>query len=108
MRKKKQHKAASSNTDKSSNLKTKKVRTIMKAPALNIDAAFNNLNDVMEAMTTSGQKDLNIYEKSSDMLKITKFGMLVEMRNSDGNAFSVLVMDSADINVFRKRIVASA
>lgn len=80
----------------------------MKATALNIDAAFNNLNDVMEAMTTSGQKDLNIYEKSADMLKVTKFGMLVEMRNSDGKAFSVLVMDDADMKTFRKRIVASA
>jgi hypothetical protein len=80
----------------------------MKAPALNIDAAFENLNEVMEAMTTSGQQDLNVYEKSQDMLKITSFGILVEMRNSDGNAFSVLVMDSADINAFRMRIVASA
>ena len=94
--------------DKSSNRKKQKVRNIMKAPALNIDAAFDNLNDVMEAMTTSGQQDLNIYEKSPDMLKITNFGMLVEMRNSDGNAFSVLVMDSADMNAFRMRIVASA
>ena len=59
-------------------------------------------------MTTSGQQDLNIYEKSSDQLKLTKFGILVEMRNSDGNAFSVLVMDSADMNIFRERIVASA
>ena len=80
----------------------------MKAPALNLDVAFDNLNDVMEAMTTTGQKDLNIYEKSLDKLHITKFGMLVEMRNSDGNAFHVLVMDNADINIFRKRIIVSA
>ena len=80
----------------------------MKAPALNLDVAFDNMNEVLEAMTTSGQQDLNIYEKSSDQLKLTKFGILVEMRNSDGNAFSVLVMDSADINAFRMRIVASA
>ena len=80
----------------------------MKAPALNLDVAFDNMNEVLDAMTTSGQQDLNIYEKSPDMLKITKFGMLVEMRNSDGNAFSVLVMDSSDMNIFRKRIVASA
>lgn len=75
---------------------------------LNIDAAFDNLNEVMNAMTTSGQKDLNVYENKSETLKITSFGALVEMRNSDGKAFSVLVMDSADVKIFRNRIVKSA
>lgn len=96
-----------SDTDKSSNLKTTKVRNTMKTPAY-IDAAFDNLEDVMEAMTISGQQDLNIYGNKFDKTSITQFGVLVEMRNSDGKAFSVLVMDDADMKTFRKRIVTCA
>jgi hypothetical protein len=79
----------------------------MNMPAY-IDNAFDNLEDVMHAMSDEGLQDLNVLENKFSKVKITRFGVLVEMRNRDEKPFSVLVMDDADMNTFRKRITTSA
>ena len=73
-----------------------------------IDDAFDNLNDLMDAMTTQGQKDLDIYEDKGDKLVLTKFGCVIDLKNRNGKGFSVLVTDTNDIDVFRKRILDAA
>jgi len=79
----------------------------MNMPAY-IDNASSNLEDVMHAMSDEGLQDLNVRENIFSKVKITRFGLLVEMRNRDEKPFSVLVMDDADMNTFRKRIATSA
>jgi hypothetical protein len=70
-----------------------------------LDDAFENVNEIMNAMTTEGQKNLDIYEDKSEKFCLTIFGMMLEMKNSKGDGFSVLVMDTNDSDVFRKRIL---
>jgi hypothetical protein len=70
-----------------------------------IDDAFDNVNEIMNAMTTEGQKKLDIYEDKYDKFSFTNFGILLDMKNSKGDSFSVLVMDNNDRDIFRKRIL---
>ena len=70
-----------------------------------LDDAFENANEIMNAMTTKGQKNLDIYEDKIDKFQLTSFGILLDMKNSKGDGFSVLVMDNNDADIFRKRIV---
>ena len=73
-----------------------------------VDDAFDNVNELMESMTTQGQKDLDIYEDKFDKFHITNFGIVLDMKNSKGKRFSVLVTDTDDINTFRRRILEGA
>ena len=73
-----------------------------------IDDAFDNMNDLMRAMTTEGQKDLGIHEDKGDKLSLTSFGCVIDLKNRNGKGFSVLVTDTDDIDVFRKRILDAA
>ena len=73
-----------------------------------IDDAFDNLNELMDAMTTQGQKDLSIYEDKGDKLMLTNYGCVIDLQNRKGKGFSVLVMDTNDPDVFRKRILKGA
>ena len=70
-----------------------------------LDDAFDNVNEIMNAMTTEGQKNLDIYEDKIDKFQFTSFGVLLDMKNSKGEGFSVLVMDNNDADILRKRIV---
>jgi hypothetical protein len=73
-----------------------------------VDDAFDNVNEVLDAMTTQGQKDLDIYENKMEKGHISSFGIVLNMKNSKGKGFSVLVMDTDDINTFRRRILEGA
>ena len=73
-----------------------------------IDESFDNLNELMNAMTTEGQKNLDIYEDKMGKLNLTNYGCVIHLKNSKGKGFSVLVMDTDDPDVFRKRIIEGA
>lgn len=73
-----------------------------------IDASWDNMNDVLEAMTNEGQKSLDIYEKNEDKVILTHYGCILKLKNSKGKGFYALVMDTDDTNVFRRRIVRGA
>ena len=75
----------------------------MKVPAY-IDAAYDNLNDILRALSNSGLEDLKMHENKFDKVSITRLGLLVEMSNRDEKPFSVLVMDNADKNTFITRL----
>ena len=73
-----------------------------------VDIAFDNVNEIMEAMTTQGQKDLDIYYNKEKKFFITNYGIVLDMKNSEGKGFSVLVMDHNDPDILRKRILNGA
>jgi hypothetical protein len=66
--------------------------------------AFENLNEVVSAMTTGGLQDLGLYPKRKDKTHLTPLGLILDMTNSKGEGFSVLVMDTDDPKVIRDRI----
>ena len=70
--------------------------------------AFDNTNDVMQAMSAKGQLDLDIYEDKSTKLAITSFGCVIDLKNREGKGFSVLIMDTNDADVFRNRVLLAA
>ena len=73
-----------------------------------LDTAFENVNEIMKAMTTEGQESLDILNNKYNKFSLTNFGMLLDMKNSKGDGFSVLVMDTNDRDVFRKRILSAS
>ena len=73
-----------------------------------IDDSYENLNELMNAMTTQGQKDLNIYEDKMEKLHLTNMGCVIDLQNRKGKGFSVLVMDTDDPVIIRKRILKMA
>ena len=73
-----------------------------------VDDAWNNCDEIIDAMTSEGKKDLDIYENIEEKRSITRFGILLDMKNSKGDGFSVLITDTDDKDVFRKRILFSS
>ena len=83
----------------------------------NLDKSFNNVEDILNAMTDEGMRNLDFSasraREQDNKILITQFGVACQMQNREGQTFSVLVMNK-DISSqyglkrFRRQIVESA
>ena len=74
-----------------------------------LEDCFNNLEDILYAMDDHGLHDLEYDASQQQKLNKTPFGLTVQLRNRDGNYFTMMVMpnDITEDNFegFRRQLV---
>jgi hypothetical protein len=71
-----------------------------------VDNAFNNIEDILKAMTDEGLINLDFNARDMDKVKITQLGVQITLKNREGKDFKVFVCpDSYDDKKIKETIM---
>ena len=71
-----------------------------------VDNAFNNIEDILKAMTDEGLINLDFNARDMDKVKITQLGVQITLKNREGKNFKVIVCpDSYDDEKIKETIM---
>ena len=75
---------------------------------INDDKSIQNIECLYDAMSPEGRKDIGLGDAWTERMNVTNLGVVCELTNDEGQDFNIIVMDTSDLNVLRRRILSAA